>query len=292
MSSKARLVVDEDDEEIYYDEKKEPCWGKFLHGLGHFFGMCCLLSCCGCCCNPYKTVHVGSKGVIKRFGTVKKVVDPGLHYVNTITEEIASVDIMVHEARLSGQDVLTADRLPLKIDGCVYYRINDNVKDVISAQYGVFNLKQAINALAHGTLRTVFGHHTLEECLTKREQFSQEMRNVLGDRTKSWGVTIQDIQIIDIVMPKHIQDLQASTSVAEREAQAKIIMAEADVRVAHMMREAADQLSSDAAMQMRTLETLKQLAESENSKIIFMPTDYRSIGSLNSNIMGNAAMEK
>lgn len=118
----------------------------------------------------------------------------------------------------------------------------------------------------------MFGKHTLQECLEKRQEFAKEIKLIIGEQASSWGVVIQDIQIIDVVIPKHIQDLLATSATAVREGEAEIIMAKARVQSAHLMREAADSLNTPAAMQMRQLETYKVLAESENAKIIFMPS--------------------
>lgn len=100
---------------------------------------------------------------------------------------------------------------------------------------------------------------------------------------------IQDIQIIDVVLPKHIQDLLATSATAVREGEAEIIMAKARVQSAHLMREAADSLNTPAAMQMRQLETYKVLAESENAKIIFMPSfsSQSMADNFTANVLGN-----
>jgi len=256
----------------------EPCMGGCLDVLGKLCGMFWVIPTCGYCCNsctgccnPYRSVNRGYRGVITRFGSVKEIVSDGLHYVNPISEEIQLADIMLHVKKLDNQTVMTKDNLPITIDGAVYYYTNNTPKDIIRAKYGVYNVGMAVDELAHSTLRLVFGQHTLQECLEKRKEFAQEIKVNLGSQAASWGIVIQDIQIIDIVLPKHIQDLLSTSAVAQREGDAEIIMAKARVTSAHMMREAADQLSTPAAMQMRMLETYKVLAESENSKIIFMP---------------------
>jgi len=289
MASKF-LINEEDDDLIETQNQQslqanEPCYGLFADCIGQFFGcFCCVLS-CGCCCNPYKTVNRGTKGVVTRFGSIKDIKPDGLHYVNPISEKMVFVDMMLHARKLSSQSILTKDNLPIQIDGCVYYKVIDNKQDIIQAQFGVYDVKMAVDELAHSTLRLVFGQHTLQECLEKRKDFAKEMVSIIGNQAKGWGIYIQDIQIIDILIPKHIQDLLASGATAQREAEAQIIMARASVQSAQLMREAADQLATPAAMQIRMLETYKVLAESDNAKIIFMPT--QNVDNISANIIGN-----
>jgi len=224
-----------------------------------------------CCFNPYQTIQRGYKGIITRFGSVKKIISDGLHYINPITENLTIVDTMIHVKKLAKQTILTKDKLPITIDGCVYYKINNQNKDIVNAYFGVTNITMAVDELAHASLRSVFGNHTLQEGLEKRKEFALDIKNVVGIQAKNWGIIIHDIQIIDITIPDHIQKLLATGATAEQEAKAQIVMAEASVKSAELMKNAADLLNTPAAMQIRTLETYKILAESDNSKLIFLP---------------------
>ena len=285
-----RLDNSKDKYVVIQEHIDEPGFGGCLDFLGRFFGKCCLITCCGCCCYPYKNVRQGNKGVITRFGSIKRVVNSGLHYINPVSEKLTTVNIMLHAHKLESQSLITKDNLSIKIDGCVYWRVRNTDEDIIMAQFGVRNVKSAIDDIAKSTLRFVLGQHTLQECLEKRQEFAKEMMNILGKQAESWGIVIEDIQILDIVLPKHIQDLLASGATAKREAEAQIIMAKANVTSAHMMSEAAEQLNTPAAMQLRMLETYKVLSESQNAKIIFLPslsTQNEPIDNLTANLIGN-----
>ena len=263
----------------------DPCWGSFLDFMGKFLGYCCLLpppiGSCGCCCNPYKSINQGSKGIIQRFGRIVDLKDPGLEYVNPLTEKLIVVDIMAHVKELSNQEVMTKDNLPVTIDGDVYYRR----VDVIKATYSIYNLSYAIDQLAHAALRNVFGNYTLQECLEKRNEIAQTIQDILKDQVYNCGVVVEQILIRDIKVPNHIRDLLASSAIAKRDAEAKIISAKADVEAAKLMREASDVLNTDSAMQIRFLETYNKLATSQNTKIIFMPADHRQLNNIMSNMM-------
>lgn len=290
MMESEKLIMDDSNDNMIYRKQNndEPCMGGCLDCLGRFFGCCCLFTCCGCCCYPYKTINPGHKGILTRFGQITKILKEGLHYVNPMSEELSVIDVKMHVKKLSNQSILTKDNLPITIDGAVYYNIKNTDDDIITVKTKVFNVNTAVDELAHSTLRFVFGQHTLQEALEKRKEFAQQIRDILEPQATQWGVHIHDIQIIDVVIPKHIQDLLSRTAVAVREGEAEIVMAQARVKSAHMMREAADQLNTPAAMQMRQLETYKTLAESENAKIIFMPSSQPQLDNLTANIVGEA----
>lgn len=286
MSVRQQLLIDDNND-------NEPCCGSFLDFLGSFFGCCCCITSCGCCCNPYKTINRGTRGVITRFGSVKHIVNDGLHYVNPITESINVVELMVHVKKLCNQTVITKNKLPVTIDGVVYYRIGSDDESVLASRFGIVNLSVAVDELSHATLRNIIGAHTLQECLENRKELATLIQNSVNEKCKVWGVTIQDIEIIDITIPPHIQQMLSSSATAESEAQAKLILAKADVQSAHMLREAADQLNTPSAMQIRLLDTYRMIAESENAKIIFLPASATTgLDNLTANMIGSALDKK
>lgn len=276
-----------DEEPIAVRKNPETCMAGCLDCLGQCCGCFCLIACCGCCINPYKRVVQGYRGIVTRFGTVTRILSSGLHYVNPISENLYLVNTKLNVKKLTSQDILTKDNLAIKIDGAVYYRIQNNPKDIVMSQLGIQNVDAAVNELSHSVLRLVFGQHTLQEALEKRREFAAEIRNILDQQATRWGILIEDIQINDVVIPKHIQDLLSTSAVAMREGEAEIIMAKARVQSAQLMREAADQLNTPAAMQMRVLETYKVLAESKNSKIIFLPLPDSKMDNLTANLVGD-----
>lgn len=276
-----------DEEPIAVRKNPETCMAGCLDCLGQCCGCFCLIACCGCCINPYKRVVQGYRGIVTRFGTVTRILSSGLHYVNPVSENLYLVNTKLNVRKLTSQDILTKDNLAIKIDGAVYYRIQNNPKDIVMSQLGIQNVDAAVNELSHSVLRLVFGQHTLQEALEKRREFAAEIRNILDQQATRWGILIEDIQINDVVIPKHIQDLLSTSAVAMREGEAEIIMAKARVQSAQLMREAADQLNTPAAMQMRVLETYKVLAESKNSKIIFLPLPDSKMDNLTANLVGD-----
>ncbi len=237
-------------------------------------GKCCgyfwLFACCGACCAPYKTVPAGSHGIITKFGRVRDVVEPGMHYCNPVAEKLVLVDVRAQVKSLGSQEVMTLDQLPVTIEGDVFFRRTD----VVKSYFGVQNLDYSIDQLSQNCLRNVFGRYTLQDCLANRSQIAEETLTLASDLARSFGVTISTIQIKDIRLPAHIRTMLASTATAEREGRAMLITAEAQVKAAELMRKAADMLSTDGAMQIRGLEVMERLAASPNAKLVFIPSNF------------------
>lgn len=263
MSARQRLLND--------GPQMEPCCGYVYELFGNCFGSVCCCMSCGCCCNPYKSVNIGQRGIITRFGSVRAVVADGLHYVNPITEQMSLIDTRTHAKKLASQSVLTKDKIPITIDGVVYYHIARDDVSIIASRASIDNVAFSVDELAHASLRCVVGGHTLHECLNERQRIALEITAVVTEKCSDWGVVITDIQIIDITIPQHIQQMLSSAAIAESEANAKLIMARADVQAAHLLREAADQINTPAALQIRMLDTYRIMAESDNTKLIFLP---------------------
>ncbi|CAH6421096.1 SPFH/Band 7/PHB domain protein [uncultured virus] len=280
------LINEEEDDSNDFQPSRirnEPFYGKFLDCLGNLFGCLCIPITCGTLCNPYKSVSAGERGVIQRFGSIKKIVDDGLHYVNPVTENLIKIDVKIHVKQLCQQQIITRDKLAIKVDGCVFYKVSDVRKSI----FGVHNVSDAVDKLAHGTLRDVIGQHSLQDCLEKKQSMASVMKNIVASHAEKWGVIIEDIQINDITIPSHIQEMLSSSAVAESECQAKLKYAQTDVITAKMLREAADQLNTPAAMQMRILDSYRMMI-SENpqaTKVIFLPMDYKHLDTFTSTVL-------
>jgi erythrocyte band 7 integral membrane protein len=256
---------------------QEPCFASFLRGLGCCFGFLCIPFSCGGCCYPYKSVNRGSKGVVQEFGSVRRTVGDGLHYVNPMTETLTRLDMRIQVMNLGGQHVMTQDKLSITIHSVIYYQVTD----INNALFKIDDVKLSIVELAYATLRNVIGNSTLETCLSQREKLAGHIKEIV----QNWGVSIISIQIKDIVVPTNIISALSSAVTAEREAQAKIITAEADVRAAELMRRAADVLNTPAAMQIRSLEVIDRLAHSQNAKLILLPSDLNLQSTLRNNLV-------
>jgi erythrocyte band 7 integral membrane protein len=274
MSDDAAALVSKPDPQTaalaVEDNYQEPCAAECASCLGWFCGGISVGLFCGfCCCNPYKQVERGFKGIIQRFGRVRQVVNEGLYAVNPCTESLTPVDVRCQVLDLKQQSVLTKDNLAIIIDGVVYFTIIDINKAIFQVQ----NINQSVYQLALVALRGVFGHKLMQDCLVSREEVAQEIERIVAEKAHEWGVQINMIQITDILLPENIKNMLSSAATAEREGKAKIILAQADVESAKLMRQASDILNTSGAMQIRMLETYNKLAQNDNPKIVFMPLD-------------------
>ncbi len=259
--------------EKYSTAERNECY----EGVVRCYGNCCgnfTTWACACCegCSAYKTVPESQYGVVKEFGKFIKVLPPGLHYLNPIVETLTLVDAREKVIDLKKQSIMTKDNVNVTIDAVVYYRIEDAYR----ALYSVQNVEQAVAEIAKTTLRDVFGHTLLQEALETKEKMARYIRETIEKPTYNWGVTITRVLIQEIIFSKDLQQNLSSAATAKRIAEGKIISAQADVDSAKLMREAAEQLNTRAAMQIRYLDALTTLAKAGNTKVIFMPGETSS----------------
>eukprot|EP01022_Parablepharisma_sp_SALTPOND_P024141 TRINITY_DN530_c0_g1_i1.p1 TRINITY_DN530_c0_g1~~TRINITY_DN530_c0_g1_i1.p1 ORF type:complete len:338 (-),score=19.52 TRINITY_DN530_c0_g1_i1:63-1076(-) len=247
-------------------------------GTMTFIGSCCgflrayLPCCCFCCPNPYITVPQGTAGIMTKFGKAYKIVDPGLYFINQITEELHLVDIKIKISDVPRQMVMTKDNVSVDIDSVVYWHI----MDPFVAMFHVQNVSSALMERTMTTLRDTIGAHTLQNVIENREVLAAEIRKIIDEIARSWGVVVESILIKDLKFSAELQDTLAAAAKQQRLGESKVISAKAEVQAAKLMREASDILNTPAAMQIRYLETLSAMAHQAGTKVIFMPADSES----------------
>lgn len=254
--------------EKYSTAERNECYEGVVRCYGNCCGTCTTWV-CACCegCSAYRTVPESQFGVVKEFGKFIKVLPPGLHYLNPVVESLTLVDAREKVIDLKKQSIMTKDNVNVTIDAVVYYKIEDAYR----ALYSVENVEQAVAEIAKTSLRDVFGHTMLQEALETKERMAKHIREIIEKPTYNWGVTITRVLIQEILFSKDLQQNLSSAATAKRIAEGKIISAQADVDSAKLMREAAEQLNTRAAMQIRYLDALTTLAKAQNTKVIFMP---------------------
>ncbi|KAI9144495.1 hypothetical protein BKA69DRAFT_797540 [Paraphysoderma sedebokerense] len=236
------------------------CFG----GVLGFFGS---IPCCLCCPNPFRIVDQGSVGLISKFGKCTRVVDPGLHQINLMTETIRTVDIKIQISDIPRQYVMTKDNVGINIDSVIYWHVVDPYATV----FLVSNVQSALVERTQTTLRHIFGTRSLQECIENRETIAVEIQRLIDEPAKSWGVKIESVLIKDLQLTAELLETLSSAAKQKRIGESKVIAAEAEVSAAKLMREASDILNTPAAMQIRYLETVTTMAKSAGSKVIFMP---------------------
>ncbi|KAH8801879.1 hypothetical protein DL96DRAFT_1719079 [Flagelloscypha sp. PMI_526] len=246
-------------------------YGNLMNGLGSLLGFYGAFPCCPCT-NPFREVHQGSVGLISRFGKFYKSVDPGLVQVNVCTEELRFVDVKIQTRPIGRQTVMTRDNVTVDIDSVIYFQIVNPYR----AAYNITDLRQALTERAQTTLRHVVGARAVQSVVTEREAIAFEIAEILSDVSDKWGVAIEGILIKDIIFSPEVSASLSSAAQQKRLGESKVIAARAEVEAARLMRQAADILASPAAMQIRQLEALQQMAKSADSKVVFVPMQLQN----------------
>ncbi|KAJ3331339.1 hypothetical protein HDU76_003445 [Blyttiomyces sp. JEL0837] len=242
-------------------------YAEVMKTVGDVVGVFGMVIPCFACLNPFKVVPQGFVGLVSRFGRYYKSVDPGLCSVNVLTEKIYYVDVKTQVESLPEQIVMTKDNVQLSIDSVIYWEI----VDPYTAKFLVANVREALVERTKTTLRHIFGTRTLQDSIENRETIAHEIQEIIEGPAKSWGVKVESTLIKDLKFSQDLQETLSSAAKQKRMGEAKIIIAQAEVESAKLMREASDVLNTPAAMQIRYLETLSEMAKSAGTKVVFMP---------------------
>ncbi|KAI0233095.1 hypothetical protein L0F63_003818 [Massospora cicadina] len=249
-----------------------------MTALGSFLGTLGAIPLCVCFPNPYRSVQQGNVGIISRFGRYLKTTDPGLTWVNPITEALSTVDVKIQVINISDVSIMTKDNVNITIDCVIYWHVIDPYR----ATFGVSSVYAALMERAQTTIRAVLGQRSLQDCIENRGEIAQEVEKIIVEPATSWGVKVESVLIKDLAFSRELSESLASAAQAERIGKSRVIAAQAEVDSAKLMREAADILNSPAAIQIRYLETMQQMSRNSNLKVIFMPfnaggIDHRNI---------------
>ena len=201
-----------------------------------------------------------------RFGKYIKILQPGFRWIVPVIETTQFVDIRVITINILTQEVMTADNVPCRIDGVLFFKIDDPEKAVLEVE----NYNFAITLLSQSALRDVCGKVELDTILSKREEIGQNIGKIVEKETKEWGISISDVKIKDIELPENMKRSMANQAEAERTRRAKIILALAEEQAAAKLLEAGlliDQ--SPSAIKLRLYQTLANIASEKNSTIVF-----------------------
>merc|ERR1712241_466916 len=219
-------------------------------------------------CVCIKMVQEYERAVIFRLGRVKKgaAVGPGLFFIIPCMDQIMVTDLRTISFDVPPQEILTKDSVTVAVDAVVYYKI----KEPLAAVCNVADYAKSTKLLASTTLRTILGTKSLSEILSDRENISETMMIQIDRATDPWGVKVERVEVKDVRLPTSLQRAMAAEAEAAREARAKVIAAEGEMKASKALKEASDIIStSPAALQLRYLQTLSGIAAEKNSTIIF-----------------------
>ncbi|MBU4292909.1 MAG: slipin family protein [Actinobacteria bacterium] len=218
-----------------------------------------------------KILREYERGVIFRFGRLSATRGPGIFLIIPFADKMIKVDLRTVTLDVPPQDIITKDNVPVKVNAVAYFRVMDPEKSVISIE----NYRVATSQISQTTLRSVLGQAELDELLSARDKLNKELQVIIDEQTDPWGVKVSIVEIKDVELPQTIQRAFARQAEAERERRAKIINAEGELQASEKLSAAAEILTKfPASIQLRFLQTLKEIASEQNSTIVFpVPID-------------------
>jgi regulator of protease activity HflC (stomatin/prohibitin superfamily) len=211
------------------------------------------------------------RGVVFRLGRVIGAKGPGLILLIPIIDKMVKVDLRTVTMDVPSQDVITRDNVTIKVNAVVYFRVMDATKATVEVQQYLY----ATSQLAQTTLRSVCGQAELDKILSEREKVNSEIQEILDMHTEPWGIKVSVVEVKQIDLPQEMQRAMAKQAEAERERRAKVINAEGEFQAAARMADAASIIEAHpVALQLRYLQTLREVASENNSTTLFpIPID-------------------
>ncbi len=221
--------------------------------------------------NALRVLREYERGVIFRLGRVIGAKGPGLILLIPLIDRMQKVSLRLVTMDVAPQDVITRDNVSIKVNAVVYFRVVDPVKAVVSVENYLF----ATSQLAQTTLRSVCGQAELDELLAEREKINTHLQEILDKHTDPWGIKVMVVELKHIDLPQEMQRAMAKQAEAERERRAKIIGAEGEYQAAQKLSDAAEIIQRyPVALQLRYLQTLREIASENNSTTLFpIPID-------------------
>jgi len=213
--------------------------------------------------------------IIFRLGKYKRTIGPGVVYVLPILEKSRKVDLRIVTADIPRQEVITRDNIPVLANTVVYFKVEKPSDAIIKIE----NYAYAVRQYTQAALRDVVGNMELDGVLTERDKIASDIRELVDKETNEWGIDIKSIKIQEIELPAEMKRAMAKQAEAEREKRAAIIASEGELASAKNLAEAASTMASQpGAMQLRTLQTIRDISQDPSEKIvIFMPSEIGNI---------------
>jgi regulator of protease activity HflC (stomatin/prohibitin superfamily) len=218
-----------------------------------------------------KILREYERGVVFRLGRLIGAKGPGLIFIIPGIDKLLRISLRTVTLDIPPQDVITRDNVSIKVNAVVYFRVMDPNKAVVEVE----NYLYATSQLAQTTLRSVVGQAELDELLSQREKINMHLQDILDKDTEPWGIKVSKVETKQVDLPEEMRRAIARQAEAERERRAKVIHADGEYQAAEKLAQAASVIGSNpAAIQLRFLQTLTEVATEKNSTTIFpVPID-------------------
>jgi len=219
----------------------------------------------------FKRVMEYERLVVFFLGKFQVVKGPGIRIVVPVIQQMVKVNLQTVTMEVPAQDVITRDNVSVKVNAVIFLRVVDPQRAILAVQDYLYSTSQ----IGQTTLRSVLGQSQLDDLLAKREEINTELQRIIDQQTEPWGVKVSAVEVKNVDLPQEMQRAIARQAEAERERRAKVIHAEGEFQAAQRLAEAANVISTNpAALQLRYLQTLVEIAAEKNSTTIFpVPID-------------------
>ena len=213
-----------------------------------------------------RVVKQWERGLVFRFGRVREGLrGPGLTLVVPGVDRLRRVNLQIVTMPVPAQEGITRDNVTVKVDAVVYFKVTDPVRAIVNVQ----NYHFAVAQVAQTSLRSIIGKSELDDLLSDRERLNQGLEVMIDSPALDWGIHIDRVEIKDVALPESMKRSMSRQAEAERERRARIISAEGELQASHKLAEAASVMAdTPAALQLRLLETVVEVAAEKNSTLV------------------------
>ncbi|GAC1417595.1 MAG: hypothetical protein NVSMB53_16570 [Gemmatimonadaceae bacterium] len=228
------------------------------------------------------------RAVVLRLGKYTGLRGPGLFWITPFVETISIyIDQRVITTSFAAEETLTSDTVPVNVDAVLFWMVHDSEKAALEVQ----DYTQAVSWAAQTGLRDIIGRTSLSELLRGRERIEAELQTLIDQRSNPWGVTVQSVEMRDIVIPTSLQDAMSREAQASREKSARIILGQAEVEIAKLFFEAAKSYENNpTALHLRAMNILYEGLKEKGALMLVPSTAVESMGL--GGLMGAAALRQ
>jgi regulator of protease activity HflC (stomatin/prohibitin superfamily) len=228
------------------------------------------------------------RAVVLRFGRFVGLRGPGLFWVAPFVDHVSSwIDQRTITTSFAAEQTLTSDTVPVNVDAVLFWMVHDAEKAALEVQ----NYEQAVSWAAQTALRDIIGRTTLTDLLRGRERIESELQELIDQRSNPWGVTVSSVEMRDVVIPGALQDAMSREAQAAREKQARIILGQAELEIAHSFQEAAKSYHDNpTALHLRAMNMLYEGLKEKGALMLIPSSAVESMGM--GGMLGAAALRQ
>ncbi|PYR32571.1 MAG: peptidase [Acidobacteria bacterium] len=228
------------------------------------------------------------RAIVLRLGRFIGLRGPGLFWIVPFIENVSSwIDQRTITTSFAAEQTLTSDTVPVNVDAVLFWMVHDAQKAALEVQ----DYPQAVSWAAQTALRDIIGRTTLTDLLRGRERIEDELQQLIDQRSSPWGVTVSSVEMRDIVIPGALQDAMSREAQAAREKQARIILGEAEMEIAHSFQEAARSYHDNpTALHLRAMNMLYEGLKEKGALMLIPSSAVESMGM--GGLMGAAALQQ